>query len=94
MKDLDELKKQLKEEGYKEIYEWTDAPNYEYLPHKHETETTLMVLKGDITVTIEGNTKKYVSGERVTVPAQKKHYAKVGSKGASYLVGEEKKIML
>lgn len=91
MKSLKEMKKKLAREGYTEIYEWSDVPHYEYPLHKHETDTTLIVLKGDITVTIEGKTKKYSAGETVVVPAHKMHYAKVGSKGASYLVGEDKK---
>ena len=91
MKSLNELKKELAKEGYTEIYEWDDVADYEYPSHKHKTDTTLIVLRGDITVTIEGKTKKYSAGETVIVPAHKMHYAKVGSKGASYLVGEEKK---
>ena len=90
MKSLDEMKKELVKQGYSEIYEWTDNPNYEYPSHKHDTDTTLIVLEGEITVTIEGKTKKYSTGETVFVPAHKNHYAKVGSKGASYLVGEER----
>ena len=84
------MKEDLKKEGYTDIYEWTDSPNYDYPSHSHKTDTTLIVLKGDITITLEGKTKKYSTGEKVIVPAKKEHSAKVGSKGASYLVGEEK----
>lgn len=90
-KSLSELKKKLMKEGYGEVYEWKDSANYEYTEHKHDTDTTLIILKGEIIINIEGKSKRYVIGERANIRANKIHSAKVGSKGAGYLVGENKK---
>lgn len=90
MNSLNVLRKKLTDEGYKEIYEWSDDPYYEYQVHIHATDTTLFVLEGEITVTIEGKSRTYHKGERVIVPAHKKHSAQVGKEGASYLVGENR----
>ena len=86
--DKDAWKTALLGEGFKHIYDWTDAPGTTYPPHKHQDKVTLCILDGEIAFYFEDKTVVAKKGERFDVPPGKEHTAKVGPEGGTYVVGE------
>ena len=83
-----ELAKQLESEGFGQTYVWEDGPNTQYPGHTHATETAHLILRGEMTLTIDGKTRTYQAGERCDVPARALHAARMGPEGCRYLIGE------
>ncbi len=83
-----ELAEQLEKEGFRRTYVWQDASNAYYPGHTHATETAHVILQGEMTMTIEGQTRTYGIGERCDVPAGTLHAARMGPEGCRYLIGE------
>ena len=83
-----ELARQLKREGFSTTYVWQDGPNTIYPDHTHPVETAHIVLQGQVTITTEGETRKYRKGDRCDVPANTVHSAVMGPQGCRYLIGE------
>ncbi len=83
-----ELAEQLEKEGFRHTYVWQDAPNVYYPGHTHATETAHVILQGEMTMTIEGQTRTYGIGERCDVSAGTLHAARMGPEGCRYLIGE------
>ncbi|KAL1923149.1 uncharacterized protein VTP21DRAFT_9525 [Calcarisporiella thermophila] len=84
-----EQEAQLRTEGYTHIFEWSDPPNAHYPPHVHSTETTHLILEGELTLAMNGQTRTFVAGDRADVGAQELHEAWMGPNGCRYLVGEK-----
>ena len=86
--DEKELAMQLEREGFCHTYVWQDRPNTFYPEHTHETETAHIILRGEMTLTINGRSETYRAGGCCDVPAGAAHSAKIGPSGCRYLVGE------
>ncbi len=84
-----ELEKQLRAEGFTHTYVWQDGPGVSYPEHTHAAATAHIILEGEMSVTSQGKTQTYKSGERFDVPAQTVHSAKMGPRGCRYLIGEK-----
>lgn len=84
----EELTEQLVKEGFRHTYVWRDAPNVCYPKHTHATETAHVILQGEMTLTVAGQTRTYGTGERCDVPAGALHAARMGPDGCRYLIGE------
>ena len=87
--NVKQLEAQLQEEGFRRTFVWQDGPHAEYPDHKHAGETAHFILDGELTLTSEGKTATYKKGERVDVPANTVHSAKIGPHGCRYLIGEK-----
>ena len=87
---LDEkgLAEQLIREGYCHLYVWEDGPDVEYREHTHRAESAHIILKGEMNMTMSGETKTYRTGDRCDLPAGVMHSAKTGPQGCRYLIGE------
>ncbi len=83
------LAKKLRDEGFGNTYVWEDRPNAHYPDHTHVEETAHIVLSGEMTVTMDGATKTYRTGERCDVLAGAVHSARMGPQGCRYLIGEK-----
>lgn len=81
--------RQLEEEGFETLYVWQDAPNTFYSDHKHIGDSAHIILDGEMTLTMQGESKTYYSGDRVDVPGGAVHSAKMGPIGCRYLIGEK-----
>ena len=81
--------KQLQQAGFTHTYIWEDGPGVFYPSHTHPIETAHIVIHGEMTITCDGGTKTYKTGERFDVPANTVHAAKMGPKGCRYLIGEK-----
>lgn len=82
------LAKKLKDEGFRRTYVWQDGPGAAYPEHTHETETSHIILAGEMTLTMNGKARTYCAGERCDVPAGAVHAAEMGPAGCRYLIGE------
>ncbi len=91
MPDLNEshLKKQLEAEGFSDTFVWQDRPNAFYPDHTHADLTAHIILDGEMTLTMNGESHTYSAGERCDVPAGATHSARMGPRGCRYLVGEK-----
>lgn len=87
MKEKD-LAEQLLEEGYAHLYVWEDGPGVDYPEHQHRAESAHIILNGEMSMTVSGETTIYRAGERFDLPAGTPHSARTGPQGCRYLIGE------
>ena len=88
--DVHSLEQQLRQEGFRHVYAWRDAPHAFYPDHMHAVDTAHIILAGEMTLTCGGTTRTYGAGERTPdVPAGATHSARMGAAGCHYLVGEK-----
>ncbi len=83
-----ELMAQLKREGFGHTYLWQDAPGTRYQNHTHGMETAHVILSGEMTLTMNNESKTYRLGDRCDVPANVVHSAVMGPHRCRYLIGE------
>jgi mannose-6-phosphate isomerase-like protein (cupin superfamily) len=86
--DEKQLARTLEREGFGHTYVWQDGPNASYPDHTHATETAHIILSGEMTLTMDGQSHTYGAGERCDVPAGAMHSARMGPTGCRYLIGE------
>jgi mannose-6-phosphate isomerase-like protein (cupin superfamily) len=86
--DDKKLADQLHLEGFAHTYVWQDGAHAFYPDHTHDTETAHIVLSGEMTLTMNGQSQTYRAGERCDVPPGAVHSARIGPKGCRYLIGE------
>lgn len=84
------FRKQLQEEGFETLYVWEDWPDAYYSEHRHLGDSAHIILDGEMTLTMDGDSRTYRPGDRVDVPAGVVHTAKMGPKGCRYLIGEKR----
>lgn len=84
-----QARKQLEGEGFSHTFIWQDGPEALYPDHTHAGLTAHVILDGEMTLTMNGQSKKYRAGERCDVPAGATHSARMGPGGCRYLVGEK-----
>ena len=87
--DERQLTQQLKREGFSHCFVWQDGPNAHYPNHTHAEETAHIILDGEMTLTMNGETRTYSVGDRCDVPAGAVHEARMGPRGCRYLIGEK-----
>ena len=78
----------LEKEGFVSVYETQDAPGAIYEEHKHEGKVPLFVTEGLFEITLLGQNKHLVAGERVDIPKDTPYSAVVGPNGCQLVVGE------
>jgi len=84
-----ELQKSLESEGFSHIYIWQDGADAHYPDHTHAGLTAHIILAGEMTLTMGGESKTYRVGDRCDVPQGAVHSARMGPHGCRYLVGEK-----
>jgi mannose-6-phosphate isomerase-like protein (cupin superfamily) len=87
--DARQLESQLKSEGFSHTFVWQDGAGAHYPDHTHAGLTAHIILDGEMTLTMNGESKTYGVGERCDVPAGARHSARMGPQGCRYLVGEK-----
>lgn len=86
--DEQELSRQLQREGFSHAYVWEDGPNAFYPEHTHDAETAHIILRGEMTLTMNGLATTYRVGGCCDVPAGRVHSARMGPQGCRYLIGD------
>jgi mannose-6-phosphate isomerase-like protein (cupin superfamily) len=87
--DVKKLESELKMEGFSHTFVWQDGPNAHYPDHTHSGLTAHIILDGEMTLTIAGQSKTYKAGERCDVRAGEVHSAQMGPDGCRYFIGEK-----
>ncbi len=86
--DQQTFEAELKRDGYDMMTNTT--PGAKVNPeHSHPFDVRAMVLKGDFSLTREGETKRYKAGEIFTMPRGCLHYESYGPDGAVILLGRK-----
>jgi mannose-6-phosphate isomerase-like protein (cupin superfamily) len=88
MVDEKKLAAELQQEGFSHTYIWADGPNRQYPEHAHHAETAHIVLSGEMTLIMNGESHLCRAGERCDVPAGAAHSAVMGRLGCRYIIGE------
>jgi mannose-6-phosphate isomerase-like protein (cupin superfamily) len=83
------LEAQLHAEGFHHTYVWQDGPHAHYADHTHASETAHIILDGEMSLTMAGQSRTYSVGERCEVPVGTLHSARMGPQGCRYLIGEK-----
>ena len=90
MENVHEITTRLQRLGYADIHEYDDLAHEEFPDHAHDGDQLLVVVRGDMEVTMDGQVSKLMPNDEMYFPAKKVHSAKVGADGCLYLVGEKK----
>ena len=77
----------LAQEGYTEIVNREMGANKVVDEHDHPFDARLLILEGELTITSEGNTTTYRTGDEFSMAAGCRHVEQSGSEGARYIVG-------
>jgi mannose-6-phosphate isomerase-like protein (cupin superfamily) len=83
-----DIAEQLLLEGYVHLYVRDDGPDLSYPEHTHRSESAHVILRGEMSMTMHGETKTYRRGERCNLPAGIVHTARTGPQGCRYLIAE------
>ena len=87
--DEQEFKDHLRRQGFSRIYVWQDGARAFYPDHTHDGLTAHIILDGEMTLTMRGESRIYRAGDRCDVPAGTIHAARMGSEGCRYMIGEK-----
>jgi quercetin dioxygenase-like cupin family protein len=83
------FREQLRRQGFSRVYVWQDGAGAFYPDHTHDGLTAHMILDGEMTLTMRGESKTYRTGDRCDVPADALHAARMGPEGCRYMIGEK-----
>lgn len=84
-----ELRRKLEAEGFSHTFVWQDGPRAFYPDHTHQGFTAHLILDGEMTLEMNGESLTYRGGDRCDVPAGAVHSARMGPEGCRYIVGEK-----
>lgn len=70
-----DLRAELMSEGYY-IFPWEDDPGAYYAPHYHSHDEFIVVHRGKMTFTIEGNDIELEAGDMLVLPEGTEHEAR------------------
>jgi quercetin dioxygenase-like cupin family protein len=85
--DKAEFEAGLRRDGFTEIATRSLAPGKTTPEHAHPFGVRALVLGGEITLTVEGNSTVYRSGDIFTMQGGCRHAEAVGPQGVQYLAG-------
>ena len=69
--DEKQLARDLEREGFRHTYVWQDGPHASYADHTHGTETAHIILNGEMTLTMKGESHTYREANGATwLPAR------------------------
>ena len=88
IKDKEEIKKILEEEGYSNIFEWCDGAGSFYDWHIHPYQEVRWVYEGEVVMGTEEGEVVLKEGDRLDLPAGTRHWAKT-TKGVCYICGSK-----
>ncbi len=83
-----EWEAKLKTERFAQVYARMDPPEILYPPHAHGRLVAHVILEGDMVLTIGGDSVTLSPGDRMDIPANVVHAARIGPYGCTYLIGE------
>ena len=66
-----------------------EPAGYTYTPHHHEEAKLIVVLAGEMAVTLGGATLRCLPGDELTIPGGMEHAAVMGPDGCAYFWSEQ-----
>lgn len=81
--------KTFEDEGFANVYEWSDKAGTVYDAHSHKGRVSIFVVDGSCMFDFNGEKKEIRAGQRFDVPVGAEHSAVVGTEGWNVVVGEE-----
>jgi quercetin dioxygenase-like cupin family protein len=81
---------QLKADNFGEIVTLEKPIGYAMGEHTHPFEARALIIKGDITLTVNGVSTTYGVGDVFRLPAQTPHHENAVPHGVTYLVGRKR----
>ena len=79
----------LRADGYAEIEKKTVLPNVVNAVHTHPFAVRILVLSGEMSVTVDGAKHTCRAGDTFAMPAACEHFEQYGAEGSVYLVGRK-----
>jgi quercetin dioxygenase-like cupin family protein len=83
-----EIAQQVQAAGFDPI-RISDAPGYIYRPHTHPETKLLAYLRGEMYVTVNGETFHCTPGDQLLIPGNVEHSAQAGPGGCVYFWSEK-----
>lgn len=83
----EEWEQKLKNEGYTHVVTHIDPPGVHYADHEHPVDTAHVVLTGNLTVHMDGETKTYNPGDCLYLAKYAVHDGTIGTNGCTFLTG-------
>nr|WP_148209109.1 cupin domain-containing protein [Thermocrinis albus] len=87
--DPEKIIKQLREEGYENLYTWCDPPGTFYSWHTHPDDEVRVVYRGSMVIGTEEGEFLLKEGDRLEVKAGTRHWAKT-EEGVCYVCGTKR----
>lgn len=85
MDDTNAIEQQLRADGFTDIRTQRDPPDIYYPPHAHPVTTAHVILSGGMELTLDGERHVLKPGDRLDVPANALHEARIGPEGCTYV---------
>ena len=82
----DLLRRTLENNGWA-VHPWHDPCDRTYRHHTHPADESLWMVEGEMDVVIAERVYHLLPGDRLLLPAETVRSARVGPKGATYLIG-------
>ena len=83
---LEEVRQQALAQGFSEVLERRWAPSVAVPEHTHPFDASARVVEGEMWLTLKGETRHLLAGDRFEVPAQTPHEERYGASGALFWV--------
>jgi mannose-6-phosphate isomerase-like protein (cupin superfamily) len=91
MSNTAEFEDQLKRDGYLDIKHRQVERGEDTMIHKHDFDTRLLVLSGELTVVCDDNQRTYRVGEILEIAAEVEHFELYGQDRLSFVAGLRRK---
>lgn len=88
--DQSAFEAELREAGYSETVRGSRPPHDANEPHAHDFDIRALVLEGEITLIVDGQSTSYGAGEVFEMAGGCEHAERVGPRGVSTLAGRRR----
>lgn len=86
--DEQEALESLENEGFVKVYMHEDSADVTYTDHSHEKKSAHIIIRGSMTLVVQGKATELQTGDRLDIPAGAVHSATIGPEGCRYAFGE------
>ncbi len=89
--DAQAFEADLRAQGYQVIASVEQPPGYARGEHVHPFDACALIVAGDFTITVDGQSRHYGVGDVLRLPAGTVHAESAGSQGVHYRAGRRSK---
>lgn len=88
--DTSAFRSQLQAEGYPTSVQVSQPAGYRMDGHVHDFDACALITAGEISITVQGECRRYGVGDTFHLPAGTLHSESAGEQGVQYLAGRRK----